>query len=174
MVTRRRRSPAGKFERLPQEQWECSDPSDALQCIALARLSCREWKRSHWGRISTSLDRVKQPSRNRIRPTSCGPAVTDRAHARQQVAALRWCHRNNIMPRLQHHRTRRRVVNMMAEKKDSLPKMSWRGAEKEIPMRRMGTPSEFAALAAFRFPSATVTSPERQIPVDGGWIRALM
>ena len=46
--------------------------------------------------------------------------------------------------------------------------------EKEIPMRRLGEPREFAALAAFMVSERASYITGTSIPVDGGWIRSLL
>ena len=46
--------------------------------------------------------------------------------------------------------------------------------EKEIPMRRLGEPNEFAALAAFLASERASYITGQSIAVDGGWIRALL
>ncbi len=44
----------------------------------------------------------------------------------------------------------------------------------EIPMRRLGEPREFAALAAFLVSERASYITGTSIPVDGGWIRSLL
>ena len=46
--------------------------------------------------------------------------------------------------------------------------------EREIPMRRLGEPREFAALAAFLVSERASYITGTSIPVDGGWIRSLV
>jgi len=46
--------------------------------------------------------------------------------------------------------------------------------EQEIPMRRLGEPREFAALAAFLVSERAAYITGTSIQVDGGWIRSLL
>ena len=46
--------------------------------------------------------------------------------------------------------------------------------EREIPMGRVGEPREFAALVAFLCSARASYITGCSIPVDGGWIRALL
>ncbi len=46
--------------------------------------------------------------------------------------------------------------------------------EAEIPMKRLGEPREFAALAAFLVSERASYITGTSIPVDGGWIRSLV
>ncbi|HEX7087115.1 MAG TPA: SDR family oxidoreductase, partial [Vicinamibacterales bacterium] len=45
---------------------------------------------------------------------------------------------------------------------------------REIPMGRLGEPREFAALAAFLASDRASFITGTSIPVDGGWVRALL
>src|SRR5205085_1356002 len=46
--------------------------------------------------------------------------------------------------------------------------------EKDVPMKRLGEPEEFAALAAFLASERASYITAQSIAVDGGWIRGLM
>jgi 3-oxoacyl-[acyl-carrier protein] reductase len=46
--------------------------------------------------------------------------------------------------------------------------------EKDVPMRRLGEPEEFAALAAFLASDRASYITAQSIAVDGGWVRGLM
>jgi len=64
---------------------------------------------------------------------------------------------NNIMPGYTRTERVEELAHMMAEKQGTTPAEFVARWEKEIPMRRLGEPPEFAALAAFWFPSAQAT-----------------
>ena len=49
-----------------------------------------------------------------------------------------------------------------------------RRTEAQIPMRRLGEPREFAALAAFLASEQAAYITGQSIAVDGGWIRSLL
>ena len=46
--------------------------------------------------------------------------------------------------------------------------------EREIPMRRLGEPKEFAALAAFLASERASYITGQSIAVDGGWIKSML
>ena len=80
---------------------------------------------------------------------------------------------NNILPG--YTRTERLVdlIDFLAEKENITSdkvKARW---ESEIPMRRLGEPSEFAALAAFLVSERASYITGSSIAVDGGWIKSL-
>jgi 3-oxoacyl-[acyl-carrier protein] reductase len=66
------------------------------------------------------------------------------------------------------------LAKMMAEKQGISAvefKARW---EEEIPMKRLGEPREFAALAAFLVSERASYITGTSIQVDGGWIRSLL
>ena len=66
------------------------------------------------------------------------------------------------------------LAQMMAEKQGISPAEFIERWEKEIPMRRIGEPREFAALAAFLVSERASYITGTSIPVDGGWIKSLI
>jgi len=66
------------------------------------------------------------------------------------------------------------LSRMMAEREGISPADFVARWEREIPMRRLGEPREFAALAAFLVSERASYITGTSIQVDGGWIRALM
>ena len=80
---------------------------------------------------------------------------------------------NNILPG--YTRTERLVelIDFLAKKENITSdevKARW---ESEIPMHRLGEPSEFAALAAFLVSERASYITGSSIAVDGGWIKSL-
>jgi len=98
-----------------------------------------------------------------------------RAHAGQRGGDRR-DHLNNILPGY----TRTERVEELADataaregngrsRADILARF-----ESQIPMRRLGAPPEFAALAAFLASERASYITGQSIAVDGGWIRSLL
>jgi 3-oxoacyl-[acyl-carrier protein] reductase len=80
---------------------------------------------------------------------------------------------NNILPGYTRTERVEELAQAMAAKEGTRPEdflMSW---EKEIPMRRLGEPEEFAALAAFLVSERASYITGTSTAVDGGWIRSL-
>jgi 3-oxoacyl-[acyl-carrier protein] reductase len=81
---------------------------------------------------------------------------------------------NNLMPG--YTRTER-VVDLseqMAVADGTTPAVVIGRWESEIPMRRIGEPREFAALAAFLASARATYITGQSIAVDGGWIRSVL
>jgi len=66
------------------------------------------------------------------------------------------------------------LAEMMADKL-GISAAEFRGKwEQEIPMRRLGQPREFAALAAFLVSERASYITGTSVQIDGGWIRSLL
>jgi 3-oxoacyl-[acyl-carrier protein] reductase len=63
---------------------------------------------------------------------------------------------------------------MMAEKQGITAEEFQAKWESEIPMKRLGEPHEFAALAAFLVSERASYITGTSMQVDGGWIRSLL
>jgi 3-oxoacyl-[acyl-carrier protein] reductase len=69
-----------------------------------------------------------------------------------------------------------RVVDLaeqMAKSGGRTPREVMAAWEAEIPMRRLGEPAEFAALAAFLASERASYVTGQSIAIDGGWIRGI-
>jgi 3-oxoacyl-[acyl-carrier protein] reductase len=127
-----------------------------------------------WGRILniTSIA-VKQPVDNLMLSNSLRAAVTGFARTLANEVAAEGITVNNILPGYTRTDRVEELAEMMAQKQGinaSEFKAKW---EQEIPMRRLGEPKEFAALAAFLVSERASYITGTSIQVDGGWIRSL-
>ena len=66
------------------------------------------------------------------------------------------------------------LAQMLAKKEEISIADVTAGWTEEIPMRRLGEPREFAALAAFLVSDRASYITGQSIAVDGGWIRSLL
>lgn len=175
LVTNAGGPPAGQFESFSREQWEAATRLTLFSAVELARNVLPGMKERGWGRILniTSIA-VKQPVDNLMLSNSLRAAVTGFARTLANEVATFGVTVNNIMPGYTHTERIEELSRMMAEKEGISPAEFVARWEKEIPMRRLGTPREFAALAAFLVSERAAYITGVSIPVDGGWIRALM
>ena len=175
LVTNAGGPPAGRFDQLTHEQWEQAARLTLYSAVHLAREVLPGMKARRWGRILniTSIA-VKQPVENLLLSNSLRAAVTGFARTLANEVAAEGITVNNILPG--YTRTERLVdlARMMAEKQGiSASEFSGKW-EAEIPMRRLGEPREFAALAAFLVSERASYITGTSIQVDGGWIRSLI
>jgi 3-oxoacyl-[acyl-carrier protein] reductase len=174
LVTNSGGPPAGPFETFNPEQWEAATRLLLYSSVNLARAVLPGMKERHWGRILniTSIA-VKQPVDNLILSNSLRAGVTGFARTLANEVAAFGITVNNIMPGYTRTERVEELSRMMAGKQGITPQEFIARWEHEIPMRRIGEPREFAALAAFLVSERASFITGTSIPVDGGWIKAL-
>src|SRR5215831_6038780 len=175
LVTNSGGPPAGPFETFEPEDWEAATRLLLYSSVNLARAVLPGMKERHWGRILniTSIA-VKQPVDNLVLSNSLRAGVTGFARTLANEVATFGITVNNIMPGYTRTERVEELSRMMAEKQGITPEEFVARWEQEIPMRRIGEPREFAALAAFLVSERASFITGTSIPVDGGWIKALL
>jgi 3-oxoacyl-[acyl-carrier protein] reductase len=174
LVTNAGGPPAGGFETLSREAWEEATRVTLTSALELTRAVLPGMKERRWGRILnvTSIT-VKQPVENLMLSNSLRAAVTGFARTLADEVAACGVTVNNILPGYTRTERVEELSQMMARKEGISPsefKARW---EAEIPMRRLGEPREFAALAAFLCSERASYITGTSIQVDGGWVRSL-
>ena len=175
LVTNAGGPPAGQFESFTLQQWEDATRLLLHSAVELARQVLPGMKERRWGRILniTSIA-VKQPVDNLILSNSLRAAVTGFARTLANEVASFGINVNNIMPGYTRTERVEELARMMSEKQGITPAEFVARWEKEIPLGRIGEPREFAALAAFLVSERASYITGTSIPVDGGWIKALL
>ncbi len=175
LVTNAGGPPAGRFENLSREMWAAATELTLNSVLELTRGVLPGMRERRWGRILniTSIA-VKQPVENLMLSNSLRAAVTGFARTLANEVAADNITVNNILPG--YTRTERvEELAQAAAERDGISRAEvsakW---ENEIPMRRLGEPAEFAALAAFLVSERASYITGTSIPVDGGWIRSLI
>ncbi|GAA3979274.1 SDR family oxidoreductase [Hymenobacter antarcticus] len=175
LVTNAGGPPAGTFDALSPEVWQAATQLLLTSVVELTRAVLPGMKERGWGRILniTSIS-VKQPVANLMLSNSLRAAVTGMARTLATEVAPFGITVNNILPGY----TRTERVVSLAEAAAAREGISAADAtarwEAEIPMRRLGEPREFAALAAFLCSERASYITGTSVPVDGGWIRSLL
>lgn len=175
LVTNAGGPPAGTFEQLTPEQWDQAVRLTLFSAIELARHVLPGMKARGWGRILniTSIA-VKQPVENLMLSNSLRAGVSGFARTLANEVAAAGVTVNNIMPGYTRTERVEELAVMMGEKQGITPAEFRARWEKEIPMKRLGEPREFAALAAFMVSERASYITGTSIQVDGGWIRSLL
>jgi 3-oxoacyl-[acyl-carrier protein] reductase len=175
LVTNSGGPPAGPFDSFDLAQWEAATRLLLYSSVNLARAVLPGMKDRRWGRILniTSIA-VKQPVDNLILSNSLRAGVTGFARTLANEVASFGITVNNIMPGYTRTERVEELARMMAGKQGITPAEFIARWEQEIPMRRIGDPREFAALAAFLVSERASYITGTSIPVDGGWIKAIM
>jgi len=174
LVTNAGGPPAGRFDDINREMWNAATRLTLDSVLELTRAVLPGMKERQWGRILniTSIT-VKQPVDNLMLSNSLRAAVTGFARTLANEVATDGITVNNILPG--YTRTERmEELARAASAREGISEVE-AGArwEAEIPMKRLGEPREFAALAAFLVSERASYITGTSIPVDGGWIRSL-
>ena len=167
--------PAGPFESTSPESWDAATRVVLDSVVHLSRAVLPGMKERRWGRILnlTSIA-AKQPVENLMLSNSLRAAVHGFAKTLANEVAPYGITVNNILPGYTRTERLDELIEFLSEK-DGIPADEVRGRwEAEIPMRRLGHPKEFAALAAFLVSERASYITGSSIAVDGGWIRSLM
>ena len=175
LVTNAGGPPAGAFEQLSREQWEQATRLTLFSAIELARHVLPGMKERRWGRIlNVTSIAVKQPVENLMLSNSLRAGLTGFARTLANEVAAYGVTVNNILPGYTRTERLEELAQMMADQQGISPAEFRAKWEQEIPMRRLGEPREFAALAAFLVSERASYITGTSIQVDGGWIRSLL
>lgn len=175
LVTNAGGPPSGPFESHDWSIWQRSVELTLRSAVELARLVLPGMKERRWGRILniTSIA-VKQPVDGLILSNSIRAAVTGFARTLASEVAAYGVTVNNLMPGFTRTDRVEELNADTAAREGISPADVARRIEAQIPMRRLGEPHEFAALAAFLASEQAAYITAQSIAVDGGWIRSLL
>jgi 3-oxoacyl-[acyl-carrier protein] reductase len=174
LITNAGGPPTGAFETLTREEWESATRLTFFSAIELARHVLPGMKERRWGRILniTSIT-VKQPVEGLMLSNSLRAGLTGFARTLANEVATYGITVNNILPGYTRTERVEELATQMAAKQGITAaefKAKW---EQEIPMRRLGEPREFAALATFLVSERASYITGTSFQVDGGWIKSL-
>ena len=132
-------------------------------------------KERRWGRIiNVTSIAVKQPVDGLMLSNSLRAAVTGFARTLANEVAPHGVTVNNILPGYTRTERVEQLADAAAARDGGSREAAMAKWEAEIPMRRLGEPREFAALAAFLASDRASYITGTSIPVDGGWIKGLL
>ena len=174
LVTNAGGPPAGRFEDLSREAWETATRLTLNSVLELTRAVLPGMKERGWGRILniTSIA-AKQPVGNLMLSNSLRAAVTGFARTLADEVATHNITVNNLLPGYTRTERVEELARATAERDGISAAEASAKWEAEIPLRRLGEPREFAALAAFLASERASYITGTSIAVDGGWMRSL-
>ena len=167
--------PAGPFENHDWATWQGAFDQTLRSAVEMTRAVLPGMKERRWGRIiNVTSMAAKQPVDNLMLSNSLRAAVHGFARTLANEVAEYGITVNNILPGY----TRTERVESLAQataKRDGIATTEvLTRFERDVPMKRIGEPDEFAALAAFLASERASYITAQSIAVDGGWIRGLM
>ncbi|MDQ6829397.1 MAG: SDR family oxidoreductase [Gemmatimonadota bacterium] len=175
LVTNSGGPPAGRFDAHDWSVWQNAVDLLLRSAVELTRAVLPGMRERRWGRIiNVTSIAVKQPVDNLILSNSIRAAVTGWARTLANEVAAEGVTVNNILPGY----TRTERVESLARSTATAEGIDAAAVTarftSQIPMRRLGEPREFAALAAFLASERASFITAQSIAVDGGWVKGLV
>lgn len=175
LVTNAGGPPSGSFESLTPAMWQDAVDLTLMSVVNLTAEVVPGMKERRWGRIiNVTSIAVKQPVHGLMLSNSLRSAVTGFAKTLANEVAPFGITVNNMLPGYTRTERVEQLSDATAKREGITRDEAQARWESEIPMRRLGEPREFGALAAFLASERASYITGTSIPVDGGWIRALL
>ena len=175
LVTNAGGPPSGPFESHEWDVWQQAVELTLRSAVELTRLVLPGMKERRWGRIlNVTSIAVKQPVDGLMLSNSIRAAVTGFARTLANEVARYGITVNNMLPGYTRTERVEQLNAATAAREGVTVEDVSRRIEAQIPMRRLGEPHEFAALAAFLASEQAAYITGQSIAVDGGWIRSLL
>lgn len=150
LVTNAGGPPSGPFESHEWAVWQQAVELTLRSAVELTRLVLPSMKERQWGRIlNVTSIAVKQPVDGLMLSNSIRAAVTGFARTLANEVARHGVTVNNLLPGYTRTERVEQLNAATASREGITAEDVARRIEAQIPMRRLGEPHEFAALAAF-------------------------
>ncbi|MBI3663467.1 MAG: SDR family oxidoreductase [Acidobacteria bacterium] len=167
--------PAKKFLDISVDEWRAAVELTLMSTVFFAREVLPLMRKNHWGRLLTITSvSVKQPIDNLLLSNSIRAAVTGLAKTLASEFGANGITVNNVCPGYT-------LTERLGELADNLAKGAGTSRDAilhqwaaQIPIGRVATPEEFAALVAFLASERASSINGASIPVDGGWVKGLL
>lgn len=142
--------------------------------IDLVRAIAPEMKRRNWGRIlSVTSCYAKEPGDGMIISNTVRAAVSALNRTLANEFAAHGITVNNLLPGFTATKRLESLSRTLACRDGEEPFDILGRWSSQVPMRRVGTPQEFAAVAAFLCSKQAASVTGVSLSVDGGWHRSL-
>ena len=175
LVTNSGGPPSGPAITHDWQRWDDAVKLLLRSTVELTRAVVPGMRERQWGRIiNVTSIAVKQPVDNLILSNSIRGAVTGFARTLANEVATDGVTVNNILPGYTRTERVEQLADATAAREGLTRQDIVARFEAQIPMRRLGEPKEFAALAAFLASEQASYITGQSIAVDGGWIKSLL
>ncbi len=167
--------PSKTFLEIDDELWHFGFRLNLLSTIVMTREVVPIMKEKRWGRIinMTSIS-VKQPIDGLILSNTIRMGVVGFAKSLSNELAPYNVTVNNVCPGYTLTDRVRNLAKVTAEKEGVTPEEVIKRWEAQIPMGRLGTPEEFAALVTFLASEQAGYITGASIHIDGGYYKGVM
>jgi len=167
--------PSVGFLEIDDAMWTSGFRLNLLSTIVMTREVVPVMKEKRWGRIinMTSIS-VKQPIDGLILSNTIRSGVIGLAKTLSNELAPFNVTVNSVCPGYTLTDRVRNLAKTVAEKEKVAPEAVIKRWEATIPMGRLGTPEEFAALVTFLASEQAGYITGAAIQIDGGWYKGIM
>ncbi len=175
LVTNTGGPPPGPFESHSRDTWSEAIRQNLYSVLNLTREVLPGMRDAGWGRIiNITSVAVKQPVDGLILSNAVRAAVTGFAKTLANEEAHFGITVNNVMPGYTKTERLEQLAADAADRSGLMLEEAYALWENQIPMGRIGTPAEFAALVTFLASERASYITGTSIPVDGGAIKSLL
>lgn len=167
--------PSKQFLEIDDDLWEFGFRLNLLSTIVMTRGVTPAMKEKRWGRIIniTSIS-VKQPIEGLILSNTIRMGVVGFAKSLSNELAPYNVTVNNVCPGYTLTDRVRNLAKVTAEREGTDAEEVIKRWEAQIPMRRLGTPEEFAAVVTFLASELAGYITGASIHIDGGYYKGVM
>lgn len=167
--------PSKTFLEIDDDLWQQGVRLNLMSTIIMTREALPTMMEKKWGRIinMTSIS-VKQPLDGLILSNTVRSGVVGLAKTLSTEVATHNVTVNNVCPGYTMTERVRSLSVVVAEKEGTTPEAVIKGWESQVPMGRLGTPEEFAALVAFLASERASYITGASIQIDGGFYKGIM
>jgi 3-oxoacyl-[acyl-carrier protein] reductase len=166
--------PAKKFLEISSEDWRAAVELTLLSNVYFAREVLPRMQRHRWGRLITLTSvSVKQPIDGLLLSNSLRAGVTGLAKTLANEFGADGITVNNVCPGYTRTARLDNLASSISGRTGTPPESVFADWTRQIPAGRIGTPQEFAAVAAFLASERASYVNGASVAVDGGMIRSL-
>ena len=167
--------PSNSFRNTKPEDWRSAVDQLLMSTVFFARETLPRMQKNKWGRLITiTSSAVKQPVDGLLLSNSVRAAVTGLARTLANEYAADGITVNNVCPGYTRTARLDGLASTISARTGAKPEDVFAGWERETPMRRLGTPEEFAAVVAFLASERASYVTGASVAVDGGLVRGLL
>lgn len=167
--------PDRKFMEIDDDLWLYGVHLNLMSTIVMTRAAVPTMVRKRWGRIiNVTSVAVKQPIDGLILSNTVRSGVIGMAKTLSNELAPFNVTVNNVCPGYTLTQRVKSLSEVIAEKEGSSPDAIVKRWESQVPMGRLGTPEEFAALVVFLASERAGYITGASIQIDGGYYKGIM
>ena len=167
--------PSNSFKNTKPEDWRSAVEQLLMSTVFFAKEALPRMQKNKWGRLITiTSSAVKQPVDGLLLSNSVRAAITGLARTLANEYAADGITVNNVCPGYTRTARLDGLASTISARTGVKPEEVFAGWEREIPMGRLGTPQEFAAVVAFLASERASYVTGASIAVDGGLVRSLL